>query len=401
MIIQREIQKLVISTPSKIVFLIMDGLGGIPHPELKKTELEAAHTPNLDGLASKSTLGLSNPISPGITPGSGAAHLSLFGYNPFEFRTGRGILEAMGIEAPVLPSDVVARGNFATVGDSGVILDRRAGRIPTSKCAELCHLLESIDLDGPRISVLPVRDHRFVLLLRGENLSPELSDSDPGRVGEFPLKVVPLSSKAEKASAYVDQFIVESGKLLKRRDGANAILLRGFSSLPSLSSFAELYKLKAVAIATYPMYRGLSRLLGMEVEEKVSSIEEEFSTLEECFPRYDFFFLHIKETDSAGEDGDFERKVKVIEKVDDCLPQLLNQKPDVLVVTGDHSTPAMLCGHSWHPVPFLLYSPSCRPDNIAQFSESACARGSLGTISALDTMPLALAHALKLSRFGA
>jgi 2,3-bisphosphoglycerate-independent phosphoglycerate mutase len=398
---QREIQKLVISTPSRIVFLIMDGLGGIPHPELKKTELEAAHTPNLDNLASRSTLGLSNPITPGITPGSGAAHLSLFGYNPFEFRIGRGILEAMGIEAPVLPSDVVARGNFATVDDSGVILDRRAGRISTSKCAELCHLLESIDLHGLLISALPVRDHRFVLLLRGENLSPELSDSDPGRIGQSPQKVVPLSREAEETSACVNQFILKSGELLKGRDGANAVLLRGFSSLPFLPSFAELYKLKAVAIATYPMYRGLSRLLGMEVMEKISSIEEEFSALEECFSRYDFFFLHIKETDSAGEDGDFERKLKAIEKVDDYLPQVLNQRPDVLVVTGDHSTPAMLCGHSWHPVPFLLYSPSCRPDDVAQFSEAACARGSLGTISALDAMPLALAHALKLSRFGA
>jgi 2,3-bisphosphoglycerate-independent phosphoglycerate mutase len=245
-----------------------------------------------------------------------------------------------------------------------------------------------------------VRDHRFVLLLRGENLSPELSDSDPGRVGEFPLKVVPLSPEAKETSACVNQFIFKSGELLKGRE-ANAILLRGFSCLPSLPSFAQIYKLKAVAIATYPMYRGLSRILGMEVEEKISSIEEEFSALKKCFPRHDFFFLHIKETDSAGEDGDFERKVKVMEKVDGCLPQLLNQKPDVLVVTGDHSTPAVLSGHSWHPVPFLLYSQYCRPDNIAQFSESSCAQGSLGTISSLDAMPLALAHGLKLSRFGA
>jgi 2,3-bisphosphoglycerate-independent phosphoglycerate mutase len=396
-----EIQKLVITTPSKIVFLIMDGLGGIPHPKLKQTELEAAHTPNLDGLALKSTLGLSIPISSGITPGSGAAHLSLFGYNPFKFRIGRGILEAMGIEAPVLPGDVVARGNFATVDDSGVILDRRAGRIPTPKCVELCGLLGSIDLDGPRISVLPVKDHRFVLLLRGENLSPELSDSDPGREGQIPQRVLPLSQEAEETSAYVNQFILRSTEVLKGKDGANAILLRGFSGLPSLPSFVEVYKLRAAAIATYPMYRGLSRLLGMEVIGKVSSIEEEFSAFLACFSQYDFFFLHIKETDSAGEDGDFERKVKVIEKVDTLLPQILKQKPDVLVVTGDHSTPAVLRGHSWHPVPFLLYSPSGRPDEVPSFSESACARGSLGNILALDAMPLALAHALKLSKFGA
>ena len=388
-------------SPAKIVLLVIDGLGGLPNPQTGKTELETANTPNLDHLATKAICGLIDPVSPGITPGSAPGHLALFGYDPLTFNIGRGVLEAIGIDFDLESGDVAARGNFCTVDEAGLVTDRRAGRISTDKCAELCQLLDGLVIDKVKIFVCPVKEHRFIAVFRGEGLASDISDSDPQQTGVTPRVITTLNPQASRTASIASQFIAQAKATLGGHHPANMVLLRGFSQRPQFPKMGEIYKLKPAAIAGYPMYRGLAKLVGMEVLETGTSIEDEFVTLKQNYANYDFFFLHIKGTDSAGEDGDFDRKVKIIEQVDRALSSLINIKPDVLVVTGDHSTPALLKGHSWHPVPILLYSKWCRPDRVGEFSESACASGGLGRFPATQLMLLAMANALKLTKFGA
>jgi len=389
------------SSSSKIILLVIDGLGGLPHPETGKTELETANTPNLDGLAAKGVCGLSYQVGPGITSGSAPGHLALFGYDPVSFNIGRGALEAVGIDFDLQPGDVAARGNFCTVDKTDLITDRRAGRISTKQCAELCQLLDRLVIENVKIFIRPVREHRFIAVFREGDLSPDVSDSDPQQVGVAPKVITVLSPEAKRMASIANQFVAQAKATLTEHLPANMVLLRGFSQRSHFPTMGEIYHLKPAAIAGYPMYRGLARLVGMEVMETRTSIEDEFATLKQNYTHYDFFFLHIKGTDSAGEDGDFERKAKIIEQVDKALPELISLQPDVIVVTGDHSTPALLKGHSWHPVPVLLYSKWCRRDRVSEFSESACVLGGLGRFSATQIMPLAMANALKLTKFGA
>jgi len=389
------------SSPTKIVLLVIDGLGGLPHPQTGKTELETANTPNLDQLATKGICGLIDPVSPGITPGSSPAHLALFGYNPVSFNIGRGVLEAIGIDFSLEHGDVAARGNFCTVDETGLVTDRRAGRISTQKCTELCQLLDGLVIDEAKLFVSPVREHRFVVIFRGDDLASEVSDSDPQQVGVAPRVTAALSPEANRMASIANRFAAQAKMTLAEHYPANMVLLRGFSIRPYFPTMGEVYKLRPAAIASYPMYRGIAKLVGMEVLEAGTTIEDEFNALKQNYTNYDFFFLHIKETDTAGEDSDFDRKVRVIEQVDTALPELVSMEPDVMVVTGDHSTPALLGGHSWHPVPILLYSKWCRPDRISEFSESACVFGGLGRFPATQVMPLAMANALKLTKFGA
>jgi len=386
---------------SKIVFLVMDGVGGLPHPETGKTELESARKPNLDRIARDSLCGLTDPISPGITPGSAPGHLALFGYDPVLYDVGRGIVEALGIDLDLKPGDIAARGNFCTVDDKGIITDRRAGRLSTEKNAELCRLLSDIALQGTGISVVPVKEHRFVLILRGEGLSPDLTDSDPQQIGLAPRKVQALSEHAEQTAGIANEFVSEASNRLRNQSSANMVLLRGFSHRPAIPSIPEIYKLKPAAIAAYPMYRGLARLIGMDVLPTGENIRDQVETLRRHYDDYDFFFVHYKQTDSRGEDGDFGAKVKAIENLDNALDGLLSLDPEVLIVAGDHSTPATLAMHSWHPVPFMLRARWCRHDAVSEFSERACLAGGLGRFPATDIMPLAMANALKLDKFGA
>ena len=388
-------------SPSKIILLVLDGLGGLPNPDTGKTELETADTPNLNRLAEKGTTGLIDIVSPGITPGSAAGHLSLFGYSPLRFTIGRGALEAVGVDFNLEPGDVAARGNFCTTDKDGLVTDRRAGRIPDEKCTELCRLLDGMTIENTRLFVRPVREHRFIVVFRGDGLNPGVSDSDPQQLGVTPKVVTALQPEAAKTASIANRFIAQAKSILTEQHPANMLLIRGFSERPEFPAMGEIYRLKPAAIAVYPMYRGLARLVGMEILNSGTSLEDEIKTLKENYSAYDFFFLHVKGTDSAGEDGDFERKVRVIEEVDRALPGLIDTGPDVMIVTGDHSTPAVLKGHSWHPVPVLLYSRWCRPDRASEFAESACASGGLGRFPATQVMPLAMAHALKLTKFGA
>jgi 2,3-bisphosphoglycerate-independent phosphoglycerate mutase len=401
MIPLEQIRQISVISPSKIVMLVIDGLGGLPDAKAGKTELETARTPHLDQLAEKGICGLIDPVSPGITPGSGPGHLALFGYDPLRFKIGRGVLEALGIGFELKKDDVAARGNFCTVDDEGLITDRRAGRITTDKCTELCTLLSQIKLKDVKLFISPVKEHRFSLVLRGKELSAELSDTDPQKTGVAPYAAKHTKITARHTAGIVNELISEAKRILAKHRPANMILLRGFSKLPDIPSMFETYKLTPAAIASYPMYKGLAKLVGMKIFNAGSDIDEELNILNQHYTEHDFFYIHVKETDSAGEDGDFKRKVKVIEQVDSALPRLLNLKPEVIIVTGDHSTPAVLKGHSWHPVPLLLYSQWCRPDKAKEFSESACVSGGLGRIPATDIMPLAMANALKLKKFGA
>jgi 2,3-bisphosphoglycerate-independent phosphoglycerate mutase len=396
-----QIREIAQPTASKIVLIVLDGVGGLPHPKTGKTELESAKTPNLDKLAREGICGMIDPVSPGITPGSAPGHLALFGYDPVRYTVGRGVLEALGIDFELKEGDVAARGNFCTVNGEGIITDRRAGRISTEQCAEQCRLLDGAIIEEASISVVPVKEHRFVAVFRGSNLSDGLSDSDPQKEGLLPKAVEAIETDAAKSARIVNKFIAKAEKSLKGREPTNMVLLRGFASYPDFPKMSDVFALKPAAIAVYPMYRGLTKVVGMDTLPAGKTIEDQFFTLAEHYGGYDFFFLHIKGTDSAGEDGDFSRKVSVIEDVDRALPRLFTLKPDVIVVTADHSSPATLKGHSWHPVPFLLNSKWCRPDDVLEFSEHACTSGALSRFPATEVLPLALANALKLKKYGA
>ena len=396
-----HMKKISRTSPSKIVLLVIDGVGGLPHAKTGKTELESARKPNLNRIARDSLCGLIDPVGPGITPGSAPGHLAIFGYDPVKYNIGRGVVEALGIDLELKPEDITARGNFCTVDNKGIIIDRRAGRVPTDKSTGLCRSLNNITINGAEISVLPVKEHRFVLILRGEALSAELADSDPQQAGLAPKKIEALSPQAQGTAEIANAFVSQARSLLQGETPANMVLLRGFSRRPDIPSIPEIYKLKPAVIAIYPMYRGLAKLVGMQVLPGGESITEQLNSLRRYYADYDFFFVHFKSTDARGEDGNFRAKVQAIEELDNALPSLLSLDPEVLIITGDHSTPATLAMHSWHPVPFMLKSKWCRPDNVAEFSERACLAGGMGRFPATEIMPLAMANALKLDKFGA
>lgn len=401
MITPEFISQLVIESPEKIVLLVIDGLGGLPDPHTGRTELETASTPALDRLAERSILGLSEPIGMGIAPGSGPGHLALFGFDPIETDVGRGILSALGIGFPVEPTDVAARINFASIDQAGDVTDRRAGRISTETNRRLVDKLRQIGVPGAQIFVETESGHRGLVVFRGEGLSDQLSDTDPQRTGVPPFRVEPQSPEAARTADIVNRFIDQARETLKDDHPANTILMRGFAQHPKLPRLPDLYKIRCAAVAGYPMYKGLARLVGMDVLETGETLADEIKTVKAHWDRYDYFFMHVKAADSSGEDGDFRRKVAVLEEVDRSMPALLELRPDVLVVTGDHSTPSLLQQHSWHPVPFLLNARAIIPDRIAAFSERACRGGVLGRFPAKNAMALMLASAMKLTKFGA
>jgi len=388
----------------KIILLVLDGVGGLPMDNQPLTALESASTPIMDELAVEGCLGLSHPIARGITPGSGPAHLALFGYDPVGTPVGRGVLSALGIGFELRPGDVAARGNFCTIDESGLIVDRRAGRISSEQALPLVKKLDQIKLPGVQTFVRQVKEYRFMLVLRGDGLDGGLDDTDPQLTGRPPLRATAKYPRAQVSAGIVQEWIDAARKLLADDLPANMVTLRGFGQDPNLPKFPDVYNLKAACVAVYPMYRGVSRLVGMEILPTMTDFSpaDEFKLVAEHWHDYDFFFVHVKPTDSRGEDGDFEGKRSVIEGVDRVLPSLLELNPDVLVITGDHSTPAQLRSHSWHPVPTLLWAPKSHlPDASREYGEREAQKGGLGHFRASDLMPLMLAHALRLEKFGA
>ncbi len=396
------LQRLIVPAETKIAMIIMDGLGGLALEPGGKTELETACTPNLDALTAQSALGLTVPVGPGITPGSGPGHLGIFGYDPIQYEIGRGALEALGVDFEMGPDDVAARGNFCTVDAAGLLTDRRAGRIPTDVSKELAKLLRTIRVDDVEFFVETIKEHRLAFVMRGSGLGDALSETDPQKTGVPTLPVRALRPDSEKAAQAANRFIEQAHHLLADKLPANMVSLRGFAKLPTMPTYQEIFGLRAAAIAVNGMYRGVARLVGMTVlDVDGMTIADEFTTLEKHWNDFDFFYLHVKKTDTAGEDGDFARKVDAIEEVDALMPRLMALNPDVVIVSGDHSSPALLKSHSWHPVPTLLYSPYARSDGAVKFGEQACARGSLGVLPAKDIMPIALANARRIAKFGA
>jgi 2,3-bisphosphoglycerate-independent phosphoglycerate mutase len=388
----------------KIVLAVMDGLGGMPIEPGGPTELEAARKPVLDQLAREGALGLSTPIGPGITPGSGPGHLGIFGYDPLQYEIGRGVLEALGIDFALGRDDLAARGNFCTIDDQGRITDRRAGRIPSDVGARLCRKLqEQTSLPGYELFVLPVKEYRFALILRGPGLADGLTETDPQRTGVPSLPVQPTNDNPDTArtAALLNDWLTQARRVLANERPANSLNLRGLARDPGIPTMPDIYKMKAAAIAVYPMYRGVARLCGMTVLPTGDTMASELDTLEQNWAQFDFFFVHFKYTDSRGEDGDFPAKVKVIEEVDGYMSRIRALQPAALIVTGDHSTPALLRSHSWHPVPLLLWGSTVCPDECTTFGERACMRGGLGHLLAKEILPLAMGHAGRFAKFGA
>jgi len=403
----KEISK---KTPTKILLVVLDGVGGLPESPGGPTELAAARTPNLDALAKESALGLYTPVFPGLAPGSGPGHLAIFGYDPFKYTVGRGVLSALGLDIPLGPDDVAVRGNLATLDAEGRVVDRRAGRPSTEENRRVLEKLRARikEIDGVKVELFTESEHRFVVVLRGPGLSDQVADTDPQATGVPPLDPKPLAKDpaALRTAEVLRKFVALAREVLKDEPVINGVLLRGASRRPSFPSLAEVARVSPVAIASYPMYRGVAELVGMkplplEEEADPDRPRAKLEALKEAWSAHDFFYLHFKKTDSTGEDGNFAAKVERIELFDRLLPELLALKPDVLLITGDHSTPATMKAHSWHPVPVLLFAPHLRNDLARRFTEDEAARGSLGALRGNELLPLMLAHAGKLQKYGA
>ncbi len=396
-----DLATLVQPATSKILLVVLDGLAGYATAD-RGTELEEAETPNLDELAAAGLTGLLDPVGPGITPGSGPAHLSLFGYDPFDYHLGRGALSAAGLDVHLNPGDVAARGNLATIDEQGIITDRRAGRIPDLEALEVVRLLNA-GVSIPSVEVLFVHEagYRVLVVLRGVDLDPHVDDTDPQVTGVEPLHPMAQARSATHTAEVIAELDRQARTILADQPKANALLLRGLDSHRQLPTVQERYGLRAAAIAVYPMYRGIGRLVGMDPVGPPATIDDQLVLLKEHWDDYDLFFFHHKLADSAGEDGNFEAKVAAIESLDAVVPQLMAMGPDVVAVTGDHATPSQMAGHSWHPVPVLLHGDGVGRDAVKQFGERHCLRGALGRRPARELMPIMLDVAGRLAKYGA
>src|SRR6266487_3550468 len=400
--------ELTLKTPAKLALVVLDGLGDIATREQgEMTPLEAASTPNLDALVAAGVAqGRLIPVAPGITPGSGPGHLGLFGYDPLEFEVGRGVIEALGLGLELKPGDVCARANFATLDAKGIVTDRRAGRIPTEICEKLCAKLSAKvkKIGGTQALIKAGKEHRFVVVFRGKGLQGPLTDADPNREG-FAIPTVkprdPKNAKQKKMAGLIAEFYRKALPIIAKEKPANGFLMRGIAHQPEIPLFAERYQLKPACLAVYPMYKGLAQLVGMKKIEGPQTIAEQFERYLTEFDNYGFFFIHYKYTDKAGEDGSFAAKKKAIEDFDAALPILLRKKPDVLAITGDHSTPCAIKGHSWHPQPVLLHSALSGSDKLERFTETGANSGSLGVFEAKYLIRLMQANARVFDKFGA
>jgi len=403
------IEELSQKTPSKILLVVLDGVGGLPRQFGSQTELATAHTPNLDALAKRSALGLLTPVYPGLTPGSGPGHLSLFGYDPFTYLVGRGALSAIGIGADFKDHDVGVRGNFATLDAAGLVNDRRAGRPSDAENNRVVSKLKTAirEVEGVQVSFYTESEHRFVVILRGADLGDKVSDTDPQKTGVAPLKSHAHDAgdtASTKTASVLNALTRRIREVLGDEPQINGALFRGISEKPQFPSMSQVYKVSAACVASYPMYKGVASLVGMDVlqvEGVEDALEGKVRALQENWEKYDFFYLHFKKTDSTAEDGNFDEKAHKVEIFDGLLPELLALEPEVLAITGDHSTPSIMKAHSWHPVPLLMHAPLLRNDPAQRFTEDEAARGSLGHLRGVELMPLLLAHAGKLQKYGA
>jgi 2,3-bisphosphoglycerate-independent phosphoglycerate mutase len=399
--------ELTLKTKAKLALVVLDGLGDLATPQQSRlTPLEAAATPNLDALAKDSAQGRMIPVAPGITPGSGPGHLGLFGYDPLEFQVGRGVIEALGLGVELKPGDVCARANFASLDPKGIVTDRRAGRIPTETCEKLCAMLSAKikQIGDTQVIIKAGKEHRFVVVFRGQGLEGPLTDADPNREG-FAIPAVkprdPSNPKQVKMAGLIAEFYKAALPVIAKEKPANGFLMRGIAHQPDIPLFEQRYLLKPACLAVYPMYKGLAQLVGMKKIEGPQTIKEQFERYLAEYNNFDFFFIHYKYTDKYGEDGNFDAKKKAIEEFDAALPILLQKPPDVLAITGDHSTPCAVKGHSWHPQPVLLHSALSGSDKLERFTETGANQGSLGVFESKYLIRLMQANARMFDKFGA
>jgi 2,3-bisphosphoglycerate-independent phosphoglycerate mutase len=399
--------ELTLETNAKLVLMVLDGVGDIATKDQGNlTPLEAAATPNLDALCKESAQGRMIPVAPGITPGSGPGHLGLFGYDPLEFQVGRGVIEALGLGVELKTGDVCARANFATLDPKGIVTDRRAGRIPTETCEKLCAMLSAKvkKIGDTQVIIKAGKEHRFVVVFRGKGLEGPLTDADPNREG-FAIPTVkprdPRSAKQKKMAKLIAEFYKAALPIIAKEKPANGFLMRGIAHQPDIPLFQDRYSLKPACLAVYPMYKGLAQLVGMTKIEGPQTITEQFERYLAEYDNYDYFFIHFKYTDQYGEDGNFASKKKAIEELDAALPILLKKRPDVLAITGDHSTPAPMKGHSWHPQPVMIHSACSGSDKLERFTETGANQGSLGVFEAKYLIRYMQAHARMFDKFGA
>ncbi len=400
--------KLLVKTNAKLALIVLDGLGDIAtRDQNEMTPLEAAATPNLDALVAEGVAqGRMTPVAPGITPGSGPGHLALFGYDPLEFEVGRGVIEALGLGLELRAGDVAARANFCTLNAKGLVTDRRAGRIATEVCERLCALLAKKikKIGDTEVIIKAGKEHRFVVIFRGKGLEGPLTDTDPNREGLPVSTAKPVNAKSAKqktTAKLIAAFYKAARPVLAKEKPANGFLMRGIAHQPAIPTFEQRYGLRPAAIAVYPMYKGLAQLVGMKKIEGPQTIAEQFERYAAEYDNYDFFFIHFKYTDKYGEDGNFAAKVQAIEEFDAALPILLKKRPDVLAITGDHSTPCSMKGHSWHPQPVLLHSACSGSDKLDRFTETGANAGSLGLFEAKFLLRLMQANAKMFDKFGA
>jgi 2,3-bisphosphoglycerate-independent phosphoglycerate mutase len=395
------IQSLTSPGKSKILLCVVDGLGGLPHPETKRSELETAAIPNLNHMAEEAECGLTVPVEYGIAPGSGPGHLALFGYDPLRYEVGRGVLEALGIDFDLRPTDLAARANFCTLDENRLISDRRSGRVPTETTIALCEKLRQVKVPGVEVIIEPVREHRFVVVFRAAGLDDHLRQTDPEREGVAPLAARATAPEAEATAALVNEFIAKALDVLSDEERANGLLMRGFAKHPNFPPMPEMTGMRAGAFAVYPMYRGLAKLVGMTVAPGGGTPMSQLEAMKEKWDDFDFFFYHFKKADTAGEDGNFRAKVDALEEFDALVPHLRALNADVMMIAGDHSTPAIMASHSWHPVPFMIHSAYGRADTVYEFTETGCRNGALGIFPAKEVLGLAMSHAGRLVKYGA
>jgi len=410
---------------SKVLIVLLDGLGDRPSRSLNgMTPLQMAHKPGLDELAAEGITGIMDPVAPGIPVGSDTGHLSILGYDPYRYYTGRGPLEALGAGMDLRPGDVAFRVNFATVGDDWTVIDRRAGRISTEEARALGEAIREMaaGFDSEfRFEFLSTVEHRGVLVMRGDGLSDEVTDVDPHREGVKAEMPRPRSQtpEAERTARELERFLRRAREVLESHPlnvervkkglrPANAILPRGAGKMPKLPSLRERFGVSSVVIAGGALYRGVCRAAGMDVRIVPTAtgtlntdLNAKFNAAFESLRTYDLVFLHIKGTDTASHDRNPAVKASFIEKVDRELRARIDQLQDVVVcVTGDHTTSSIDGRHHGDPVPILIWGEGVRRDKVVRFDEVSCADGALGRIRGLDVMNVLMDLVGRVEMFG-
>jgi 2,3-bisphosphoglycerate-independent phosphoglycerate mutase len=413
------------TSKGKILILLCDGVADRPVEELDgKTPLEVARTPNFDRLARRGENGILDPVAPGVRPGSDTAHLALLGYDPYEYYTGRGPFEALGVGMDVRPGDVAFRCNFATVEERDgelFVTDRRAGRI-TEGTAELVAPLNGIELDGVTCFIKESTAHRAALVLRGEGLGAAVSDADPHEEGAAVGRAAGPTPEDEKTAAIVNEFVALSYKTLKGHavnrereklglPPANIILPRGAGLAPHIPHVTALYDLTAAAVVEVGLIRGIARYCGLDVVPLPESVNGGLDTdlaafmaaVAEAVGKYDLVLANVKGPDVAGHDGDAAAKVAVIERIDAAAGPLLDGLPAGchVAVLGDHATPVAVRDHSGDPVPVLFWGPAVRTDAVETYGERPAATGGAGRLRGRDLLPIMLNLAGRAEKFGA